>query len=186
MDTNLEKYKKSILHSQKYNIILYFFIFAFLGWVLESFFSLYALGHFTKRGFLYGPICPIYGYAAIMLITFLNKYKKNSLKLFFYSIIIFSVFEYIVGYALDALFMLKCWDYTNEFLNLNGRISIFYSFAWGVISILFINHIFPFMQKKVEFLFSKIPYSIQLTVIKLFSILFALDTLLSCAKYFIK
>ena len=75
MESQLEKYK--VVHDNKlskiYYLILYFFIFAFLGWILESLYSIYELGHFTKRGFLYGPICPIYGYGAIMLITFLTN-----------------------------------------------------------------------------------------------------------------
>ncbi|MCI8485784.1 MAG: putative ABC transporter permease, partial [Clostridia bacterium] len=80
MATQLENYKSTHKLSKIYCLILYFFIFAFLGWILESLYSVYELGHFTKRGFLYGPICPIYGYGAIMLITFLNKYKNNSFK----------------------------------------------------------------------------------------------------------
>ena len=58
--------------------ILYFFLFAFIGWLMETLYAIYNLGHFTKRGFLYGPICPIYGYGALMLILFLGKYRKNN------------------------------------------------------------------------------------------------------------
>lgn len=183
MDTQLEKYKKTLTLSKIHTLILYFFIFAFLGWVLESLYSIYELGHFTKRGFLYGPICPIYGYGAIMLITFLNKYKNNSFKLFFYSIIIFSAFEYLVSFVLDALFAAQWWDYTNDFFNLNGRISIFYSFAWGIIAILFINHIYPFFQKKVNYALNKIPYWIQIFTLRLVVIIFIIDTFLSCIRY---
>ena len=59
METQLQEYKDTRKLSKIYSLILYFFIFAFLGWVLESLYSVYELGHFTKRGFLYGPICPI-------------------------------------------------------------------------------------------------------------------------------
>lgn len=183
MEVQLEKYKKTLHLSKLYTLILYFFLFAFLGWVLESLYSLYELGHFTKRGFLYGPICPIYGYGAIMLITFLNKYKNNSFKLFFYSIIIFSLFEYIVSYALDALFAAHWWDYTNDFLNLNGRISIFYSLAWGIIAILFINHIYPFLKKSLDFILNKIPYTLQINSLRIVVCLFIIDTFLSCIRY---
>ena len=88
-----------------------------------------------------------------MLITFLTKYKDNSIKLFIYSAIVFSIFEYLVSFILDALFAAHWWDYTNDFFNLNGRISIFYSFAWGIIAILFINHIYPFLKKKSRYCF---------------------------------
>ena len=51
-----------------YVYILYFLLFSFIGWIIETCFSFYALGHFTKRGFLYGPLCPIYGWGALILI----------------------------------------------------------------------------------------------------------------------
>lgn len=82
--------------SRLQTLLLYFFIFSFLGWLLETFYSLYELGHFTKRGFLYGPICPIYGCGATILILFFSKYKGKSFKLFIYAAVIFSIFEYIV------------------------------------------------------------------------------------------
>ena len=93
--------------SKKQSIVLYFFIYAFVGWLLETLYSLLVLGHFTKRGFLFGPICPIYGFGAILMLLFISRYEKNSLKLFFASAILFSAFEYVVGFALDAIFAAK-------------------------------------------------------------------------------
>lgn len=182
METQLLKYKQKKL-SKIQNLILYFFIFAFLGWVLETFYSLFVLGHFTKRGFLYGPLCPIYGFSAIIMLTILKNYKNNSLKLFLYSIIIFSGFEYIAGFLLEALFSIRLWDYTEDFFNLNGRISIFYSFAWGIIAILFINHIFPFIEKKVNFVLEKLPFIIQNIVFYILIILYFIDSLFSCIHW---
>ena len=161
------------------NLIIYFFIFAFLGWVLETFYSLYVLGHFTKRGFLYGPLCPIYGYSAIIMITFFENYKNKTLKLFLKAVIIFSIFEYIAGFMLDALFGIRLWDYTTDFFNLNGRISIFYSFVWGIIAILFVNHLFPYIEKKVNFILTKIPYMFQNITIYIIITIFLLDSFLS-------
>ena len=163
--------------------ILYFFLFAFIGWLMETLYAIYNLGHFTKRGFLYGPICPIYGYGALMLILFLGKYRKNNLKLFVYAAVLFSVFEYVASYALDALFSMHWWDYTNEFFNLNGRISIFYSFAWGIIAILFLNHVYPFLKKKINLLLSKIPYNLQVSFVYLLLAVFIIDTIASCIRY---
>lgn len=179
---------KKISTKQKTNLkylIIYFFIYAFIGWLLETFYAVSTLGHFVKRGFLYGPLCPIYGLGAIILISVLNKYKSNSLKLFFYSAIIFSLFEYIAGFALDALFSAKWWDYTNDFMNLNGRISIFYSFAWGIIALIFINHIHPFIEKKVHKIIKKIPNIIQQIFINILVIVWIVDTILSSVRYLI-
>lgn len=177
-------FKNNIKLSRFKTLILYFFIFAFIGWLMETLYAICTLGHFVKRGFLYGPICPIYGYGALMLIVFLGKYRKKDLKLFVYAAVIFSAFEYIVSYGLDALFSMHWWDYTNDFFNLNGRISIFYSVSWGIIAILFVNHAYPFLKKKINLLLSKIPYQIQNAIIKVFSVIFIFDTITSCIRYF--
>lgn len=168
--------------SRFYTLVLYFLLFSFIGWLMETFYSLYELGHFTKRGFLYGPLCPIYGWGALILIMYFSKYKGKSMKLFFYAAIIFSVFEYAVGYGMDALFSAKWWDYSNEFFNLNGRISIFYSFVWGIIGILFINHIYPYFKKKLNIILSKIPYRVQLHTLQLLSLILIVDTCMSFIK----
>ncbi len=173
----------SIKNNNFYLYILYFFIFAFIGWLLETIYSFIVLGHFTMRGFLYGPICPIYGYGALILIIFLGKYSNNSLKLFTYSAVIFSVFEYFVSYALEVLFHSFWWNYENDFFNLNGRISIFYSFAWGIIAILFIGHLYPFFKKKLESFLSKINNVYIVFLLYSFCIAFIIDTILSCVKY---
>lgn len=165
-----------------YLYFIYFILFAFIGWLLETCFSFYALGHFTKRGFLYGPLCPIYGWGALILIMFFGRYRKNNLKLFIYSAIVFTAFEYLVSYGMEALFSLKWWDYTEEFMNLNGRVSIFYTFAWGIIAILFINFIYPFFKKKLNILLSKIPYKVQVTAVYILFAIFITDTVLSCIK----
>lgn len=180
MNTDISDKKK--VSTFRY-FLLYFLIYAFIGWLLETFYAISTLGYFVKRGFLYGPLCPIYGWGAIILLSLLQKYKSNSVKLFFASAIIFSTFEYIVGFALDALFATKWWDYTNDFMNLNGRISIFYSFAWGIIAILFINHIHPFIEKNVNKLLNKIPSSIYATILKIGLIIVVIDTFLSSIKY---
>ena len=163
--------------------ILYFFIFAILGWLMETLYSFIVLGHFTKRGFLYGPLCPLYGYGALILIIFLSKYRNNAIKLFTYSAIVFSVFEYLTSYVLEVLFHSYWWDYTNDFFNLNGRISIFYSFAWGIIAIIFCGHIYPFFKKKLNMILSKIPYKVKSSIINLSCIILVVDTILSCIRY---
>ena len=194
MTENVETKKKSLIlksnQSNKklpriYTYFLYFLIFAVVGWLLETCFSFYALGHFTKRGFLFGPLCPIYGFGALILIMFFSTYKKHNLKLFIYAALIFSVFEYVVSYIMDAMFSLKLWDYTSEFLNLNGRISIFYSFAWGIIAILFINFVYPFFKKNLNLLLSKIPSKLQVYTTYILLFILLTDTVLSSIKYLI-
>lgn len=179
--------KTNKMHSKKLSkvqtYILYFFLFAILGWVMETIYSFIVLGHFTKRGFLYGPLCPIYGYGALILIIFLGKYRKHSLKLFVYSAIIFSIFEYFASYILEVLFHSHWWDYSNDFFNLNGRISIFYSFAWGIIAIIFVGHLYPFFKRKLNIILSKISYHAKTLILTLAFSLYIVDTVISCIQH---
>lgn len=176
---NLNNKKISNLHIY----ILYFFVFSMLGWIMETIFCFLVSGQFCNRGFLYGPLCPIYGWGAIILILFLSKYKDSDLKLFTYSAIIFSAFEYIVSYGLEALFKEHWWDYSTEFLNLNGRISIFYTLAWGFIAIIFIGHIYPYIEKKVKSLIEKTSTKLLTFIIHFTCFAYIFDTIISCVRY---
>lgn len=171
---------KKVRLSKFESYLLYFFIYAFIGWFFETLFAIYNTGHFVKRGFLFGPICPIYGYGALILLLFLRGYKKNSIKLFFMSALIFSALEYFVSFAMEGAFMSHWWDYTDSFFNLNGRISIAYSFVWGIAAILFINHLHPFIKKQLnKRIIKNIPASIQSLIIKVIFSIYAVDTVLS-------
>lgn len=161
---------------------LYFLLFAFLGWCLETVFCIILLGDFTKRGFLYGPICPIYGFGALILIIFISKYKDNLLKLFVYSSLVFSVLEYVTSYVLEVMYDSFWWDYRNDFWNLNGRVSIFYSLAWGFIAIAFIKFLFPFFKKIIDNLLVKIPSKLSFVLLYLLILIYGIDTTFSCFK----
>src|SRR5574344_1878075 len=93
--TNIYKHKVYTL-SRFQLYLLYFFILSFLVWLLETAYGYMVLGHFTKRGFFVGPICPIYGVGGLIFIQLLEKYNSNEysspIKLFTDSIFIFTCF----------------------------------------------------------------------------------------------
>ena len=91
MDEPTELIKKEKL-SKIQEAILYFMVYSFLGWCLETFYAFMVHGHFVKRGFLFGPICPIYGFSAILLICNLKNVKGGNFIKFWISMIVFSVF----------------------------------------------------------------------------------------------
>ena len=140
---------------------------------------------FSNRGFLFGPICPIYGFGAIIMLIFIQNYQDKPLKLFLLSAIIFSAFEYIVGFGLDAIFATKWWDYTNDFLNLNGRISILYTFFWGIAGLIFIHYIHPFIKKVVTKFLNKFPFWFQINLVTIFTLILVVDTVFSSIHYLI-
>ena len=125
------------------------------------------------------------GTGALFLTIYLNhsKNSKNYIKLFIIFTIVFSLFEYLVGFALDALFAERWWDYSDEKYNINGRITLLNSFLWGVITVLFTRFIYPLIQKFKEKILNKIPTGIQTIIaITLISIIIV-DFVFSCIKY---
>ena len=129
------------------DIVIYFFVYACIGWILESIYAFWVHGYFVKRGFLFGPYCPIYGFGAVLLILLLNNMKGKPIQEFILAAIAFTIFEYMVSYVLEVIFGLRWWDYSEDFLNLQGRVSIAYSILWGLLGIFLIEIIHPFIQK---------------------------------------
>lgn len=181
-EENMEKNKLN--ESQK--IVLYFFIYAFLGWILETVFCLVTLGFFTKRGFLYGPLCPMYGFAAVAMIQLLKNVKTNTIGKFCICMISFTIFEYVVAVVLESLFGLRWWDYSNEVLNFQGRISLPYSIAWGIIGVIFVEKIHPYVKRKVD-KYSEIIYkNVQIIILAILVLTIIIDFILSIFRYSIE
>ncbi len=159
--------------------IIYFFIYSFLGWSLEVIFAMYVERTFVNRGFLFGPICPIYGIGALILIGSLRNVKGNRILKFIIAVVSFSVFEYIASYILEVIFNQRWWDYSNDILNLHGRISILYSLVWGILGILFTEKLHPFVRKKIEKISLAITKSKQKIIINTLVIIFVADEIFS-------
>lgn len=164
-------------------MILYFFIYAILGWILETVFCFLKLGTFVKRGFLYGPLCPMYGFAAVGMIQMLKKVKTNTLGRFLICMIVFTAFEYIVAVILESIFGLKWWDYSNEKFNIQGRICLMYSIAWGIVGEIFIEKIHPFVKRKIDKCTALISKNIQAVLLYISVVVIIVDFLLSIIKY---
>lgn len=165
------------------NAATYFFIYAFLGWILEVIYAIIVEGHFVNRGFLFGPICPIYGYGALLLLFSLKGIKGNKFTKFMVATISFSLFEFIVSYVLEIWFHQRWWDYSEDFLNFQGRISLIYSLVWGMLGIVFTEKLHPMVCKKVEKISLKVKNSTQIIIILSFIIIMLIDTILSIISY---
>ena len=93
-----------------YYSILYFFVYGFLGWCTEVIFAAFKQHRFVNRGFLNGPICPIYGVGVTLVIACLEAFQSNLLLLYISSVILVTVLEGVTGWAMDKLFHNKCRD----------------------------------------------------------------------------
>lgn len=173
--------------AEKINItnkhILYFFIYSFIGWVLETIYAYIVLGQFDNRGFLIGPMCPIYGFGMLILTIGLSKHKGHNAKLFFIAAFVLTYFEYITSFALDAIFGLKWWDYSYDFLNINGRICLLFTLAWGITALIVVNYIHPFIEKIVDKATNKITPVILDAIVKVFVMVWIIDLVLSTISY---
>ena len=119
-----------------------FLVYSFLGWFIEVISSIIHLKKLVNRGFLIGPICPIYGFGAIAITIILSAFIKNPATTAVMSMIICATLEYITSYLLEKIYNLRWWDYSKYKYNLNGRIclnyTLFFAFA-GLMIIYIIN-----------------------------------------------
>ena len=127
-----------------YTLFLLFIMYSFLGWLLEVICKLVEKKKFINRGFLIGPICPIYGCGSILIILLLERYKSNLFILFGMAIIICSILEYMTSYIMEKLFNLRWWDYSSKKYNLNGRICLNTMIPFGILGCVVIYIINPF------------------------------------------
>lgn len=161
-----------------FEILTYFIIYSFLGWIMESIVRSFAERKIINTGFLIGPFCPIYGFGACIMFLFLSNLKNRIILLFFVSVIILSVWEYVVGIFLEKAFHTKYWDYSDHKINFQGRICLTNSICWGVIGVLFVHFIHPFIQGLV----GMIDIELLHYVIGIITIVFLTDTIVSIIK----
>lgn len=174
--------------STYYYFLFYsFIIYAFLGWVLEVLYHLYKQKRFVNRGFLHGPLCPIYGVMGVFLIVLLTPVSENVLYIFVGGTIIASLLELITGYLLQVSFNTKWWDYSDEKFNFKGYICLRFSIIWGVISIIFMKVINIYVSKLTTWLANfhgQILYNIVLISL-IVDIALTINSLITFRKLFI-
>ncbi len=107
-----------------YRYILFFLIFSFCGWLMEVIFKFIQNGKFVNRGFLVGPVCPIYGVCGIIFYFIFSNISYNFLSVFIISFLLCAFVEYFASYILEELFHARWWDYSHKRFNLNGRICL--------------------------------------------------------------
>ncbi len=158
-----------------YTYFLLFIIYSIIGWILEIIFAFINLKKFVNRGFLIGPYCPIYGAGCLLLTILLSKYAEDTIVLFALSIIICSILEYLTSWIMEKIFKLRWWDYSDMKFNINGRICLETMIPFGIIGVIVVKFINPFLLE----LISQInPNNLSIIVIILMS-LFIIDILIS-------
>jgi len=174
-----------------FNIYFFsFFLYCVIGWLYEVALELFVYNHgFVNRGFLYGPYLPVYGFGAIVLIFLLKNfsYKKRYIKKLNISpiitfIIIFfitTIIEYFTGFMLDLILNIRLWDYSNQFLNINGFVCFSASIRFAIGGTIFLYLLQPNFVKFINQVTKK---NQNLLVSILMSIMFV-DLFVTLLKY---
>ncbi len=148
-----------------------FFLFAFLGWCAEVAFAAVRERRFVNRGFLNGPLCPIYGIGVVLIDFLMAPFGRNLTSLLIGSMFLGSALEWLAGFLLEKLFHQKWWDYSDQPHNLNGYICLRFSVLWAFAGALVVRYIMPAAWR----LFSLIPRPLGWVLLGALGALFLAD-----------
>lgn len=137
-----------------YHIVQWFFIYSIIGWGLETTYMSFCAKKFVNRGFIFGPICPIYGFGALLAYFLLKPFVGNYILLYFAGSIMATTFEFVVAKLMIHICGSVWWDYHEKPFNYEGIICLESSVAWGFYTI----GLFAFLHKGVSFLTDSYPY----------------------------
>jgi uncharacterized membrane protein len=154
------------------NWFLWFIVYSFIGWLYESVLCSVSERRLINRGFLTGPVCPVYGFGALAVIFVLEGRTDSLIVLFLASALLTCTLEYLTSYLLEKLFQTKWWDYSARKFNLNGRVSLAGAAVFGVLSVLLIQFIHPFVKDMT----GRLPADVLLIAAVLAFIVLTFDT----------
>lgn len=174
-------------------LLWFFIIYSFLGWTVEVSYHAVTLGKVVNRGFLNGPVCPVYGCGVVVVFAVLeivgrafgidtNIETANVLVLFVIGLVFATLIELIAGFLLDKLFHARWWDYSDRKFNLNGYICLGFSIIWGL-AIAFVLRV---IQPGIERLVDSIPKTLSLILLICIYVGFTADiviTVLTVLKF---
>lgn len=139
-----------------FKYFLLFIIYSFMGWLMEVIVVSITKHKLSNRGFLIGPICPIYGVSVVVMTLLLTKYGEDYFTLFCMSFLICTVIEYSTSVIMEKMFKTRWWDYTHKKFNLNGRVCLQNSILFGILGVLVIKYLNPFIMRFID----KLPITI--------------------------
>ena len=150
---------------QIYYFMLYFYVYGFLGWCTEVCYASLRERRFVNRGFLNGPICPVYG-VGVGIVVFLLAFQDWGLvSLYVVSTGLVTTIEGVTGYLMDKIFHHKWWDYSNQPLNIGGYVCLMFSLAWGIACVLIVRVIHPVIYRGLTW----IPFTFGIVILVILS-----------------
>ena len=154
-----------------YQALWIFIIYAFLGWCSEVAFAAVNKGKFVNRGFLNGPVCPIYGVGMLIVVLCLWNLRDRPLLLFLGSALLTTTLEFVTGFVLERFFHDKWWDYSDMPFNIKGYVCLKFTILWGLAASFIIGAIHRFIYMLIE----KTPFVLGAILLAVFSAAFIAD-----------
>ena len=154
-----------------YQALWIFIIYAFLGWCSEVAFAAVNKGKFVNRGFLNGPVCPIYGVGMLIVVLCLWNLRDRPLLLFLGSALLTTALEFVTGFVLERFFHDKWWDYSDMPFNIKGYVCLKFTILWGLAASFIIGAIHRFIYMLIE----KTPFVLGVMLLAVFSAAFIAD-----------
>lgn len=148
--------------------MLFFYIYCFFGWIIESTYVSVCTGNWVNRGFMRGPVIPIYGTGAVIVLFAVIPFRTSPILVFIVGTVAASILEFVTGFVMERIYKVRYWDYSDKPFNLCGYICIFNSLCWGVLSILLIYLVHSWIEKGVLFLNDMVLLSIDSGISSLF------------------
>lgn len=155
--------------------LLGFYLYCMLGWCFESTVVSVEKRHFVNRGFLRGPMLPIYGFGAVMLLHVSLPLQHQPVLSYLACMITATVFEYIVGVVMEKIFKVKYWDYSKQRFQFQGYICLRSSLCWGFLGLILTGVIHP----PINTLVIGLPFWGLIVIDVLFSAAFVSDVIVS-------
>lgn len=138
------------MHYTGYELIWFFFLYSFAGWLLEVIYAAIQKKKFANRGFLNGPLCPVYGCGMVFLLVFLEGLVDHLFFLFLGSLVVTTLLEFFTGLLMEKLFGRKWWDYSGYKHNIGGYVCLRFSFFWAAGAVVLLRWIQPFVTEIIN------------------------------------
>ncbi|MBP1736860.1 MAG: rane protein [Oscillospiraceae bacterium] len=133
-------------------LFLFFLFYSLAGWMMETIYCSILERRFVVRGFLYGPICPIYGVGVLLMVLFFKPFMDYPVLFYLVAVVVMSAWEYFVGWFLETTTHIKYWDYSHFPFNIKGRICLWVCLTWGILSYLMLYVVHPHVEHLANFL----------------------------------
>ena len=130
-------------------VVLLFFCYSFIGCKWETVYCSMKAKHFMYRGFLLGPITPIYGFGVVGVLYLIEPYQKNIVLLFFLALVLVTALEYLTSFHFEKIFHLTLLDYKEVPMNINGRVAVPVSIFWGLACVFIVRILNPYLMQVV-------------------------------------